>query len=75
MSRMENNILNPRLMISMLDFVTDLFYVVDQLASLSMPIACTTTMHAQICLGLCKPHFSLVTWLASAMVSSSCLEL
>lgn len=63
----------PKL-ISVLDFVTDLFYAVDQLAFLSIPIASITTMHAQICPGLCKPHFSLGTWLASAMVSSSCLE-
>jgi hypothetical protein len=35
----------------------------------------TTTMPGPICQALCKPHFSLVTWLVFAMVSSSCLVL
>ena len=38
----------------------------------SMPTACTTTMHDQICQVLCRPHFSLGTWLASVMASSLC---
>ncbi|MBA0580898.1 hypothetical protein Gorai_023098, partial [Gossypium raimondii] len=46
--------------------------VVDQLVSLSMPTACIITMHDQICLVLCKPRSSLVTWHASATDSSSC---
>lgn len=53
----------------------DLFFAVGQLAYLSMRIVCTTTMLAQICLGLCKHHFSSATWLVSAMASSWCLEL
>ncbi|KAI9160957.1 hypothetical protein LWI28_013116 [Acer negundo] len=45
---------------------------VDQLAYSYMPTACITTMHDQICLDLCKPHSSSDTWLAFAMVFSSC---
>lgn len=45
--------------------------MVDQLAYLSTPIACTTTRD-QACLVSCKPRFSSDTWLAYAMVSSSC---
>lgn len=56
-------------------FVIGLSYAVDQLACLSMPTACIITMLDQICLVLCKPHSSLVTWLASAMVSFWCLGL
>jgi hypothetical protein len=56
-------------------FVADLLYAVGRLAYLSMPIAYITTTHARICRDLCRPHFSLVTCLASAMVSSSCSEL
>lgn len=52
-----------------------LFFVEDQLGYLSMGTAFTTTMPGQICQVLCKQHSSLDTWLASAMASSSCLEL
>lgn len=45
----------------------------DQLGCLFMLTACITTMHDQICLVLCKPHFSLDTWLVYAMASFSCL--
>jgi hypothetical protein len=38
-------------------------------------IACITTMLDRTCLVLCKPHFSLAIWLASAMASFSCLGL
>ncbi|KAJ6926288.1 hypothetical protein NC651_010650 [Populus alba x Populus x berolinensis] len=48
--------------------------VVDQLACSFMAIACITTLQDQICLASCKPHFSLATWPAFVMVSSSCLE-
>uniref|UniRef100_M1C645 Transmembrane transporter n=1 Tax=Solanum tuberosum TaxID=4113 RepID=M1C645_SOLTU len=37
-----------------------------------MATACITIMPVPICLASCKPHSSLDTWLASAMVSSSC---
>jgi hypothetical protein len=47
--------------------------VVDLRACLSMATACIITMHDQICPVSCKPHFSLATWLASAMASFSCL--
>uniref|UniRef100_A0A2N9EQL9 Uncharacterized protein n=1 Tax=Fagus sylvatica TaxID=28930 RepID=A0A2N9EQL9_FAGSY len=40
-----------------------------------MATACITTMHDQICQVSCKHHSSLGTWLASAMVSFSCLGL
>ncbi|KAG5529790.1 hypothetical protein RHGRI_030242 [Rhododendron griersonianum] len=50
-------------------------FVVDQLACSSMATAYTIIMPVQICLVSCKPPFSLDTWLASAMVSSSCLGL
>ncbi|KAG5531885.1 hypothetical protein RHGRI_026482 [Rhododendron griersonianum] len=53
-------------------FATGLFFVVDQLAYLSMATACITTMRDPTCLVSCKLHFSLDTWLASATVSSSC---
>lgn len=49
--------------------------MVDQLVYSSIPTACTTTMHGQICLVSCKPHSSLGTWLAYAMASFSCLGL
>ncbi|CAL5371521.1 unnamed protein product [Camellia sinensis] len=52
-----------------------LSFVVDQLACSSVVIAYTTIMPDQICQVLCKPPFSLGTWLASAMVSFSCLGL
>jgi hypothetical protein len=52
-----------------------LSFVVDQLACSSMATACITTMHDQICQVSCKHHSSLGTWLASAMVSFSCLGL
>ena len=45
-------------------------YVEDQLVSLSMATACTTTMHDQICLVSCRHLSSLATWPASAMHSS-----
>lgn len=45
----------------------------DPLVCSYMGTACTTTMLGQICQVLCKLHSSLGTWLASAMVSSSCL--
>ncbi|KAG6779007.1 hypothetical protein POTOM_015371 [Populus tomentosa] len=48
--------------------------VVDQLACSFMAIACITTLQDQICPASCKPHFSLATWPAFVMVSSSCLE-
>ena len=38
----------------------------------SMHTACIITMLGQICPVLCRPHFSLGTWPASAMVSSLC---
>jgi hypothetical protein len=44
--------------------------VEDQLDFLSMGIVCTTIMHDQICLDLCRHHSSSATWLASAMLSS-----
>lgn len=47
--------------------------MVDLLASLSMATACIITMLDRICLVLCKPRSSLVTWLAFAMASFSCL--
>lgn len=47
--------------------------MVGQLVCLSMPTACITTMPDRICLDLCKLRSSLATWLAFAMVSSSCL--
>ncbi|MCD9639249.1 hypothetical protein HAX54_023657 [Datura stramonium] len=40
-----------------------------------MATACITTMPDQTCQVSCKPHSSLVTWLAFAMPSFSCLEL
>ncbi|KAB8885424.1 hypothetical protein FH972_026792 [Carpinus fangiana] len=40
-----------------------------------MATACITTMRDQTCLVLCKPHFSLAIWHASAMASFSCLGL
>eukprot|EP00474_Spongospora_subterranea_P005582 CRZ06040.1 hypothetical protein [Spongospora subterranea] len=46
--------------------------VVDRLDCSSMATACITIMPVPICLASCKPHSSLDTWLASAMVSSSC---
>ena len=49
--------------------------MVDLRAFLSMATACIITMHDQICPVLCRPHFSSVTWLASAMASFSCLGL
>ena len=49
--------------------------MVDQLACSSMATAYTTIMPDQICLVSCKPRSSLGTWLASATVSFSCLEL
>nr|POE91371.1 transmembrane 9 superfamily member 3 [Quercus suber] len=52
-----------------------LFFVVDLPACLSMAIACIITMHDQICPVLCRPHFSLFTWLASTVASFSCLGL
>ncbi|KAK9272546.1 hypothetical protein L1049_002919 [Liquidambar formosana] len=52
-----------------------LFFVVDQLAYSSMATAYITIMHGQICQVSCKPHSSLGTWLAFAMVSFSCSEL
>lgn len=55
-------------------FLTDHSYVVVQLDYLSMRTVCITTMHARICLDSCRPHFSLDTWPAYAMVSSWCLE-
>ena len=48
-------------------------YVEDQLVSLSMATACTTTMHDRICLVSCRHLSSLATWPASAMHSSWCL--
>ena len=39
----------------------------------SMLTACTTTMLDRICQVLCRPRFSLDTWLASVMDSSLCL--
>ena len=48
--------------------------MVDQLACSFMAIACITTLQDQICPASCKPHFSLATWPAFVMVSSSCLE-
>ena len=48
--------------------------MVDQLACSFTAIACITTFQDQICLASCKPHFSLATWHAFVMVSSSCLE-
>lgn len=50
-----------------------LFCVGAQLVRLFLVIVCTTTTQDQTCLGLCKPRSSLVTWLASATDSSSCL--
>ncbi len=47
-------------------------YVEDQLDFLSMGTVCTTIMHDQICLDLCRHHSSSATWLASAMLSSWC---
>lgn len=52
-----------------------LSFVVDQLACSSMGTACITIMHDQTCQASCKPHSSLGTWLAFAMVSFSCLGL
>jgi hypothetical protein len=49
--------------------------VVDRLGCLSMATACITTMRDQTCLVLCKLHFSLAIWRASAMASFSCLGL
>lgn len=46
--------------------------MVDRLDFSSMATACITIMPVPICLASCKPHSSLDTWLASAMVSSSC---
>ncbi|KAF5747991.1 transmembrane 9 superfamily member 4 [Tripterygium wilfordii] len=46
--------------------------VEDPLACSFMATACITTMHDLTCRASCKPHFSLDTWLASAMVSFSC---
>lgn len=45
----------------------------DQLAYSYMGTACTITMLGQTCQVLCKLRSSSGTWLASAMVSSSCL--
>ncbi|KAL3596709.1 hypothetical protein D5086_008346 [Populus alba] len=47
--------------------------VVDQLDCSFMAIACITTLQDRICPASCKPHFSLATWPAFVMVSSSCL--
>lgn len=47
----------------------------DQQACLSMATACIITMHGQICRVSYKLRSSLGIWLASAMASSSCLEL
>lgn len=46
--------------------------MVDRPDCSSTATACITIMPVQICLVSCKPHSSLDTWLASAMVSSSC---
>lgn len=56
-----------------LNIDTDLSFVVDLLAFSSMHTACTIIMHVQICLGLCRPHSSLGTWLVFAMASFLCL--
>lgn len=56
-------------------FAAGLFFAVDRLAYLSMVTACITTMLDQICLVLCRHRSSLVTWLAFAMASFSCLAL
>lgn len=47
--------------------------MVDLLAFSSMHTACTIIMHDRICLGLCRPHSSLGTWLVFAMASFLCL--
>ncbi|KAG6777300.1 hypothetical protein POTOM_017119 [Populus tomentosa] len=47
--------------------------VADQLDCSFMAIACITTLQDRICPASCKPHFSLATWPAFVMVSSSCL--
>ena len=43
-----------------------------QLACSSFCTASSTTMQDQTCQDSCRRHSSLVTWLASAMGSSSC---
>ncbi|KAJ0049437.1 hypothetical protein Pint_16844 [Pistacia integerrima] len=62
-------------LIFMYDFCYRSFLCGGSTASLSTPIACITTLLAQICLASCKHYFSSATWLVSAMVSSPCLEL
>ena len=54
-------------------FLSGLSSVVDQLDCSFMAIACITTLQDRICPASCKPHFSLATWPAFVMVSSSCL--
>lgn len=56
----------------MLTIDAGLFFVVDQLGCSSIPTACITIMHDQICRASCKPHSSSDTWLAFATVSYSC---
>lgn len=50
-------------------------FVAVQLGYSYLDTACITIMLGQICQALCKHLSSLVTWLASATVSSSCLAL
>ncbi|KAJ6935935.1 hypothetical protein NC652_010849 [Populus alba x Populus x berolinensis] len=59
--------------LSCLWFLSGLSSVVDQLDCSFMAIACITTLQDRICPASCKPHFSLATWPAFVMVSSSCL--